>query len=318
MSTQHILIQRAPMGASLQDAGRRGYLRYGVATGGPMDWARHEMVNRMLGKSADSTAIEVGPAGLGICLDQGELQISFAGPGFILKLDDHTLSGPVRVVLKAGQRLEIIPRRGAMWGYLGFLADLNLPALLGSQSENTVSGLAVKQIRPGTSLSIKSRQMIEPACQQFMDPFIIEESSPIGILPSSQHDHFPEKMKAALVEDSVSISSRFDRMAYRLEDVNLISEKGHDIISDGVTMGAIQVPGDGRPFILMADHQPTGGYPKIACVCKADLPRLAQMSPGRSFELAWLNLDTATHRWQSLQAQLTSLTALKGSQQIRA
>ncbi len=314
MTTQHILIQRAPMGVSLQDAGRSGYLRFGVSAAGPMDWARHEMANRMLGKPAASTAIEVGPAGLGLSLDEGELQISFAGPGFVLKLDERSLSGPVRAVLRAGQRLEIIPQRGAMWGYLGFLADLKLPALLGSQAENSVSRLSVKQIRAGVRLGIVSKPLIQPTCQQFMDPFIIEESSPIGILPSSQYDHFSEEMKAALIENPVSIANRYDRMAYRLENVRLISEQGHDILSDGVTMGAIQVPGDGRPFILMADHQPTGGYPKIACVCKADLPRLAQMSPGRAFELAWLNLDLATHRWQSTQKQLESLAALKGTQ----
>lgn len=314
MSVQHLLIQRAPMGVSLQDAGRRGYLRVGVSAAGPMDWARHEMANRMLGKPAGSTAIEVGPAGLGLGLDEGQLQISFAGPGFMLKLDEHSLSGPVRMLLKAGQRLEIIPRRGAMWGYLGLLADVQVPALLGSQAENSISGMSVQAIRAGGRLGIISKPLIQPVYQQFVDPFIIEESSPIGILPSSQYEHFSEGMKRSLVEHPVSIASRFDRMAYRLENVQLISEQGHDILSDGVTMGSIQVPGDGRPFILMADHQPTGGYPKIACVCKADLPRLAQMSPGRTFEMAWLDLDLATYRWQSTQKQLESLTALKGSQ----
>lgn len=301
------------MGVSLQDAGRSGYLRYGVSEAGPMDWARHQMANHMLGKAAGSTAIEVGPAGLGMSLDEGELQISFAGPGFVLKLDDQSYTGPLRMLISAGQQLEIIPQRGAMWGYLGFRADLQLPSLLGSQAENSVSGLAVMKIRPGVRLEIKRESVLQPAYQQYVDPFITEQFSPIGILPSSQYDHFSAQMKLALVKKTVSISSRFDRMAYRLEHVHLLSDQGHDILSDGITMGAIQVPGDGRPFILMADHQPTGGYPKIACVCKADMPRLAQMSPGQAFELAWLDLDVAIRRWQGVQQQIASLTALRGA-----
>jgi len=108
------------------------------------------------------------------------------------------------------------------------------------------------------------------------------------------------------------IASRFDRMAYQLRGVRLTCEQGHDILSDGVTMGAIQVPGDGRPFVLMADHQPTGGYPKIACICKADLPRLAQMAPGRHFSLHWTTPELAVQRWAAINQQLDTLTALRG------
>jgi allophanate hydrolase subunit 2 len=77
-------------------------------------------------------------------------------------------------------------------------------------------------------------------------------------------------------------------------------------------MGAIQVPGDGRPFVLMADHQPTGGYPKIACICKADLPRMAQMTPGELFTLHWITPEQGLKRWVSMNEQLNSLTALRG------
>jgi len=313
MKTQSLSITRAAMGISLQDAGRLGYLRIGMSAAGPMDWAHHAMVNRMLLKPATATAIEFGPAGLGLELDKGELQVAFAGPGFTLKLDQRRFIGAVRVLLKAGEKLEIIPGAGAMWGYLGFQGVLDLPPLLGSYSENSTNGLAVKKLQPGVTLAIKNAPLQTPAFQQFMDPLISDVNRPIGILASSQTDYFSEATQQALCKAAQTISNRFDRMAYRLQDCRLSSEKGYDILSDGVTMGAIQVPGDGRPFILMADHQPTGGYPKIACVCKADLPRLAQMSPGQPFQLAWQRLDVATQRWQDLRRQIESLTALKGA-----
>lgn len=305
-------IQRAPIGVSLQDAGRKGYLRYGVSTAGPMDWAHHAMANSILGKPLGDTAIEVGPAGMDLILDAGELQLSFAGPGFVINYAGINYSNPARFMLNAGQLLKIVPRTGAMWGYLGIQGTFDLPLFLGSHAENSVSGLNAIRIASGSSLPVRDNEPVSPSVQNYIDPYIGYEGQTIGILPSSQFDDFPEQMRAKLVSEVLSIAPRFDRMAYQLKGVNLRLEKGHDILSDGVTMGAIQVPGDGRPFVLMADHQPTGGYPKIACICKADLPRLAQLAPGRYFTMQWISLDQGLNRWATVIQQIESMTALRG------
>jgi len=311
--TQNLIIRRAPPGISIQDGGRTGYLRYGVAAAGPMDWAHHAMANQILGKPADAAAIEVGPAGIGLEVEQGELQISFAGPGYRLHLQGKVFNSPLRLVLQAGQKLEIVPLTGAMWGYVGFQGHLDLPKLLGSYAENTVNGLGVMPIRAaGERLALSGAKVLSPATQTYIDPLIMQAHAAFGILPSSQYDHFSEQAKADLVKQTLSISPRYDRMAYRLEGLQVHSEKGYDILSDGVTMGAIQVPGDGQPFVLMADHQPTGGYPKIACVCKADLPRFAQMSPGQPFQFRWVGMDQAIQAWTDLRKQIEQLTPLRG------
>jgi len=310
--TQNLIIRRAPLGVSIQDGGRVGYLRYGVAAAGPMDWARHAMANRMLDKPTNSAAIEIGPAGIDLEVEQGELQISFAGPGYRLQLAGRVLNGPLRLTLQAGQTLEILPQAGAMWGYVGFQGRLDLPLLLGSHAENTVNGLGVMPIRAGSCLPISATQASSPKMQMYMDPLIMQAGATFGILPSSQYDHFSEQSKADLVRQPLSIAARFDRMAYRLEGLQVRCEQGYDILSDGVTMGAIQVPGDGRPFVLMADHQPTGGYPKIACLCQADLPCFAQISPGQAFQFKWLGMDQAIQAWIDLRTQIEQLTPLHG------
>jgi allophanate hydrolase subunit 2 len=84
----------------------------------------------------------------------------------------------------------------------------------------------------------------------------------------------------ALCGGDYRVGHRSDRMGYRLEGARLAHRGGHDIVSDGIPPGAIQVPGDGQPIVLMADRQPTGGYPKIGTVIRADLPKLAQTPPG--------------------------------------
>jgi len=308
----YLHIHRAPIGVSIQDEGRKGYLRYGVSEAGPMDWARHSMVNRMLDNPAGAAALEVGPAGVGLSLDVGELQLSFAGSRFTLNIDERKLTGPVRFVLKAGQKLELIPRSGAMWGYLGLQGGFELPTLLGSYAENSVSGLAACKVSTGSRLPVSVKPIKSPGMQAYVDPYIALENQPLEIIPSSQFDSFSPEVRELLINTPVAIAPRFDRMAYQLSGIRLKCKEGHDILSDGVTMGAIQVPGDGRPFVLMADHQPTGGYPKMACICKADLPRLAQMAPGRLFNLQWTTPEQALQRWLAIYTQIETLTKLHG------
>ena len=277
-----------------------------------MDWARHAMANQMLGKAHGETAIEVGPAGLCLILEAGKLQLSFAGPGFRISLGGEEMSGPRRFVLRAGAPLEIVPRAGAMWAYIGFQGTLAVDRVLNSHAENRAGNIHALRLEPDTRLPIHDDPTVDPGEQSYIDPFLGRESRPIGIMPASQYRDFTQEMRERLVSQPLSIAPRFDRMAYPLQGVSLRCDRGHDILSDAVTLGAIQVPGDGRPFILMADHQSTGGYPKIACVCRADLPRVAQMSPGHQFLMHWITAEQALQQWDTLRKQVESLTALRG------
>jgi biotin-dependent carboxylase-like uncharacterized protein len=305
-----IIIERAPMGVSLQDGGRKTYARFGIASAGSMDWARHAMANRMLGKHLSVTVIEIGPAGIGLTLKSGCLQFSFAGPRYVVQIDGRPISCPARAILDQGQHLEITPDSGAMWGYLAVQGAFDVPKYLGSYSENSVSGMRAISIEPGGQLTILDATHIRPESSAYIDPYIAYEQQSIGIIPSSQYAHFSQAVKEQLVSQPLSIEPRFDRMAYRVMGVQLQCDKGHDILSDGITMGAIQVPGDGQPFILMADHQTTGGYPKIACVCKADLPRIAQMGAGKFFRFHWESIEVALKRWALVNKQIETMLPL--------
>ena len=305
-------VERAIVGTSLQDGGRKGYLRAGIAPAGAMDWARLAMANQMLENPAEATVIEVGASGIALCLNIGQLQLSFAGPRFSVSIDGIKQYAPLRFLLKAGQCLEIVPQKNAMWGYIGIKGVIQTSLLLGSLSENSASKMIAKKITTGEALNIDEQACISPSFQSFIDPFIAYESQAIGILPAAQYEDFPNEAKQNLVSSPLMIEPRYNRMAYRLTGIQLECLTGHDILSDGINMGAIQVPGDGQPFILMADHQTTGGYPKIASVCKADLPRLAQMAPNRRFLLKWLTLDEAMLQWSNIRQQLQSITPLSG------
>ncbi len=305
-----LLIKRAPAGVSLQDAGRLGFSRRGISPAGPMDWARHSMANRMLEKSASSTAIEVGPAGIALSLSAGDLQMSVAAPRFEVYIGDKPQANLSRFMLKSGQTLELVPKRDAMWGYIGVQGLIDTPSLLGSQSENSASGMTALSLVEASVIQLKASDKILPHSQAYFDPYLAYEGAAIGLLAAAQTEDFSKQTQQRLVAEPFTISPRFDRMAYRLAGMKLHSEVGHDILSDGVTMGAIQVPGNGEPFILMADHQTTGGYPKIATICHADLPRIAQLAPGRHALFEWIDMDQAVNRWADTKGQLASLLAL--------
>jgi allophanate hydrolase subunit 2 len=133
------------------------------------------------------------------------------------------------------------------------------------------------------------------------------ETGPIRFVPGPQDDWFAPHTVQDLAGTTYTLSARSDRMAYRLSGPALVHAKGHDIVSDGIAMGAIQVPGDGLPLVLMADRQPTGGYPKIGTVIRADLPRLAQMRPGQALRLAPVGVEAAV---EALRAALVDAAGL--------
>ena len=143
-----------------------------------------------------------------------------------------------------------------------------------------------------------------------IDGSLVFAKGPIRIMEGLQYDWFTEESQRTFVTEPYTITMQADRMGYRLEGVKLTFREKRDLISEPVTFGAIQVPADGNPIILMADRQTTGGYAKIGQVALVDLPRLAQMRPGDKICFAWTTLTEAE---KSYAKQETYLAALKDS-----
>jgi allophanate hydrolase subunit 2 len=124
-------------------------------------------------------------------------------------------------------------------------------------------------------------------------PWLDRSVDPIRVILGPQDDYFSREQIETFCRERWTISHRSDRMAYFLDGAQVAPANGLDIVSDGIVMGAIQVLGDGRPMVLMADRQVTGGYPKIATVIGPDQGRLAQMRPGASVRFAVTTTEAA-------------------------
>lgn len=276
-------ILSAGPGVTVQDGGRHGYLRYGVTVAGPMDPFAHAVANRALGNAAGSAAIEVSLGGVEIAADEQPVTVALAGGSFRVTLDGEALPAAMVLRLEPGATLRLRAGDAGMWGYLAVAGGLDLPPVLGSQATHLRTGMGGpggRMLRAGDSLPVGVETGGSTGPGEILAPLLDRPADLIRVLPGPQDDYFDAEAFAAFLAGPWRISERGDRMACFLEGPALSHRLGFNIPSDGVAMGAIQVPGEGQPIVLMADRQSTGGYPKIATVIGADLGRLAQARPG--------------------------------------
>ena len=276
-------ILSAGPGVTVQDGGRHGYLRYGVTVAGPMDPLAHAVANRALGNAAGSAAIEVSPGGVELTAEDQPVALAVAGGSFRVTLDGEGLPANTVVLLEPGATLRLRAGNSGMWGYVAVAGGLALCPVLGSQSTHLrtgMGGLGGRMLQGGDRLPVGAAAGPVAGAGEIIAPLLDRPAGIIRVLPGPQNDYFDAEMFAAFLTGPWRISERGDRMACFLEGPTLSHRLGFNIPSDGVAMGAIQVPGEGQPIVLMADRQSTGGYPKIATVIGADLGRLAQARPG--------------------------------------
>ncbi len=294
--TTALRILAAGTGVTLQDAGRFGYLRYGVTPAGPMDPLAFATANRAVGAPADAAAIEVSLGGVALTVEGEPVSLAVAGGAFRLFVDAAELPMPSVVRLAPAQTLAIRAGTAGAWCYVAVAGRIDLPPTLGALATHTRSqlgGLGGRALAADDVLPLAAPRAIEPSLAAIEAPWLERPGGIIRVVPGPQDDYFAPDQMTAFLQNPWTLSARSDRMAYLLDGTPLRHAKGFNIISDGVALGAIQVPGDGRPIVLMADRQPTGGYPKIATVIGADIGRLAQLRPGAQFRFRRTSIEAA-------------------------
>ncbi len=285
-----LLVDAAGPSVTVQDEGRFGRSRYGVTPAGPMDLGAYLAATRAAG--ADS-AIEVSLGGATFRAEGATLCVAVAGGGFDVRLDGRPLPSASLLPLAPGARLVLRAGASGAWCYVAVGGALDLAPILGSRATHARSGLGPKPLAAGDALPLAAAgpAPLEPLA--LAAPWLAPSAVPIRLLLGPQADYFAPEEIERFLNARWRIGARSDRMAYRLEGPSIRHLSGHDIVSDGVAMGAIQIPGDGAPLALMADRQPTGGYPKIATVIGADLGRLAQLRPGEDLSFRAVDWDEA-------------------------
>ncbi len=285
-----ITITRAGPLATLQDEGRFGFLRHGISASGPMDRGGYRLAGAMLAV-AGRTAIEFTAAGLEFTAD-GPLRAGCAGGAFRLAVNGHEREWPARLGLAAGDRVAITPGPAGNYGYVRFDREVDVPVVLGSRATNVAVGLGGykgRALRAGDRIGLGGEGTApDPAPPP-------SGSGPLRVMWGLHADHFDSAAREGFVRSGFIVTSNLDRMGVRLADRSraLAGPPRLTLVSDAIVPGDIQILGDGTPIVLMRDHQPTGGYPRIATVVSADLDRFAQLRPGEEVRFIPVTLEHA-------------------------
>lgn len=307
--TVALAIRRAGPGVTIQDGGRFGWLRYGVTPAGPMDPIAFAVANCAIGNLRDAAAIEISVGGLDVVAEGGPVDVAVIASDFDVRLSGRRCPSHAVLRLQMGESLSVRAGARGAWGYLAIGGQIDVPLVLGSRATHTRSALGGyhgRELRGGDVLPLSQLTPRISRDARLRSACLEIDARPIRVMLGPQDDCFAPAQVEAFLTQAWTLGPRSDRMAYALEGRPLVPARGHDIVSDGVARGAIQIPGSGLPFVLMADRQPTGGYPKIATVIGADLGRMAQFRPGDVVRFCQVSLAEAVAARRAIEAVLAS------------
>ena len=296
-----LIVEEPGLGVTAQDFGRPGYRRLGVPISGALDAFLLAAAQALAGAPAGSAGLEVLLTGPILRVEAGAVRLGLAGALDVLvtRADGsaQNFNGWRSILLQPGDRAAIRLRRAP--AYVCFSGGLLLPPALASRSCYPRAGL------PGLAGRPLARGDFLP-CEQAMGenlqaPPFQHDDGPIRFIAGPQANSFDASAMPAFCAADWRVTGDFDRMGMRLAGPALLhGPAGAGIVSDGVTPGAIQVPGDGQPIVLLNDCQTSGGYAKIGCVIAADLPRLAHARPGDALRFQQVELAEAASALRSL------------------
>jgi allophanate hydrolase len=270
------VLQAGP-GVTVQDMGRPGYIALGLSRGGAADRMALAEGAALL-RQPVSEALEMAGFG-GRFRADAPCRIALTGAPMRATLDGEPLVWDASHAMPAGAVLEIGGALRGVYGYLSVGGGRDLPEELGARATHLAAGLG-RALQPGDRLPLRPDH--GQAVALTLTPMPRFDGGELRMLPSLQTELFPPEMRARFCREGFARDSRGNRMGLRLlpegEGYGLAS--GQSIVSEVITPGDIQIPGDGAPYILLYECQTTGGYPRIGTVIPADLPRVAQAAPG--------------------------------------
>jgi KipI family sensor histidine kinase inhibitor len=285
-------VLRPGIQTTVQDLGRPGWQGQGVPVGGAVDPVALTMANLLVGNAPGAAGLEWARQGpvLRFLVDR-VVAVSGVEP-------TETPSGRP-LLIRAGQVVDLGEARSGMRGYLAVAGGIEVPVLLGSRSTCLVArfgGWRGRPLRAGDALLMGEPAAVRTSDGWWLAPRWSREEGDaviVRIVRGPHAERFSSMAWRVLTESTFLVQAESDRMAVRVTGAKLALEEPEEMISTAVAPGAIQVPPDGQPRVLLADCQTLGGYPQVAYVISADLPRLAQLCPGERLRLVEVSLPEA-------------------------
>lgn len=281
---------------TVQDFGRVGVMKNGFTQNGAMDRYSMTVANRLCGNCDSAPVLEMTVLGITAKFTQDTV-ICVSGADFGAKINDKPIKRNKAYKINKGDILSMGAAKSGMRAYLAVAGGIVSEYVFGSASTNlkfAFGGHFGKKLQSGDVLSIGTGAF--PLCE--IDKWEIPESeyskdAQLRVVLGPQNEMFTNEDIRLFLSQEYEVTAQSDRMGIRLSGEPLKSKNGMDIISDGIVFGSVQVPNSGEPIILMADHQTTGGYAKIATVISVDLPRASQLLAGNTVRFKSVTVEEA-------------------------
>ncbi|WP_299771463.1 biotin-dependent carboxyltransferase family protein [uncultured Pseudoteredinibacter sp.] len=303
----------------LQDAGRFGQQQIGLTTGGPLDSFAFTVANRLCHNSDNACAIEVSIGGLTLESSIDSV-IALTGAKLGLKINGQNKVQWQSHAIKAGDKINIgfaSEKNSGCRAYLAVAGGFDIAKQFGSQATVSREGIGGLQGGPlqkadllpsSNHRDLELLSLSEEQQSNFNSSFnsnypdLVE----LRVILGYQQNHFSPVKQAIFFSSEYTVSDLCDRMGYRLEGPKVNADI-EGILSEGICLGAIQVPADGQPIVLMNDRQTIGGYPKIGAVFGPDLAKLAQLSAGGRIKFSAMDINDAHQELLLAKRQLDQL-----------
>jgi antagonist of KipI len=291
---------RAPgLLTTVQDLGREGFGPMGVSASGAADPVALRIGNRLVGNAEGAAGLEMTLLG-GTFFFREATVVALTGADFAPTLDNAPVQTWSAVDIRAGQTLQMGPTRTGARCYLCVRGGIDVKRFLGSASTHLLSGLGGfegRALRRGDVLKVgRASEGFRTFRKRNLARRALEKLAPRKVLhvtAGPQSDWFSAETRKMFYAGTYRVAEDSNRMGLRLEGAAIASAIGGEMISEGVSLGAVQITAGGLPIILFVEQQTTGGYPKIANVISADLSSLGQLRPRDEIRFELVEMETA-------------------------
>ncbi len=303
---RRILVESPGLFSTIQDRGRHGYQRYGIPPSGAMDEFAFQVANILVGNERNAAGVEVTLAGFSVKFD-GDFEIAVTGADLGVTLNWQKIENWRSVHVERGDVLKFEEVKKGCRAYLCVSGGIDVPVVFGSRStyaRMSMGGYHGRKLQRGDALLIGELSAFPTSSMEVDSSIVSSVYSPrkIRVILGPESKRFSKRDVEHFLSSPYHVTAQSDRMGYRLKGPLLNSKRrSHDIVSNGIVTGAIQVPSNGHPIIMMAEHQTVGGYAKIATVVSVNIPLLAQMKPGDEIHFEPTTLEKSQKSYKRME-----------------
>ena len=296
MNKNYFEILRAGINTTFQDLGRKNLYHIGIPFSGAMDNRNYLLANKLVGNQLEFPVLEFAYQGPLLKYSGEKINIAITGDvNFSIKRNNEIINGNCyqTFILENGDELDILSTNKSVYGYLAISGKFDIKYQWSSCSINTKANIGANDGKKlGNNQKINLLKINENLISKKLN-YVNTRIENIRVIKGTNFEYFSEGGQKIFFEKEFTISKLSDRMGMRLEGPKIENIIDTNIKSEGLIKGAIQVPADGNPIIMLSDHGTIGGYPKIGVVISADYDKLVQLAPGSKIKFKEVEISSA-------------------------